>query len=241
MAATVASLASSSSSSSLEVSMSSSPSPSARSSSSLSSCSSCSMMSGSTKSAMLCPSMISGMMSYFHSVLLRSYNFCRSGWKTPAPPPSSMRSFSVLRLGSAAPAATAAFFACTLAGMTGGRATVSRGLGMEASRRDWTAAMAAVLPSFCPTRCSSNLSHAAALTAMTPSSVSVLISRSMAPLSSIPWMSWPSSPLRSARRRRSVLLTTMMSGLPSNRGRMLLNRPTCSLMVKPQDSETSKK
>mmetsp|Transcript_5242 Transcript_5242/g.17536 ORF Transcript_5242/g.17536 Transcript_5242/m.17536 type:complete len:262 (+) Transcript_5242:358-1143(+) len=64
----------------------------ARSSSSRSSSSSLASMSGSTKSAMFLPSMISGIMSSAHSGRLSSHCRCSGSEYTPAPPPASSRS-----------------------------------------------------------------------------------------------------------------------------------------------------
>mmetsp|Transcript_7775 Transcript_7775/g.21170 ORF Transcript_7775/g.21170 Transcript_7775/m.21170 type:complete len:358 (-) Transcript_7775:1048-2121(-) len=146
----------------------------ANSSSSRSRASSLASISGSMKSAMLCPSQISGMMSYFHASSSRSHRFLTSCEYTPAPPCSSWRSFSVFLR---SPASRFFLSSSTPEGMHGGRDTVSRCLGIATWSRSATSCTRLLL-SFISTRLAKSRSQAIVLTLLTPSSVSVLIGTS---------------------------------------------------------------
>lgn len=101
----------------------------------------------------------SGMWPYLCCASRRSYDFRRSAEYTPAPPFSSCRSFSVRRF---SPASRRARASATPAGMTGGRAVVSRALGIATWMRLSTSLMR--LPATCVAQQVSGLS--------TPSSTS---------------------------------------------------------------------
>mmetsp|Transcript_34329 Transcript_34329/g.61909 ORF Transcript_34329/g.61909 Transcript_34329/m.61909 type:complete len:407 (-) Transcript_34329:696-1916(-) len=220
------------------------------SSSSRSSSANLASMSASTKSMMLWPSMISGMMSYFHSESSSKYVFLRSALYTPAPPFSSCKSFSV-RLRS--PAWRRARASATPAGMTGGReaaAATAPCLGWTIWRS--TAALAAFLPDALRlTRASKSLSQAICLTCMTPSSLKVLMNiqylsspsspplmaPAMPPLEilraslTIPSMSARSASEISSGFFTSILLQTIITGLLAKSGLMEWNRAACWAMV----------
>mmetsp|Transcript_26583 Transcript_26583/g.55860 ORF Transcript_26583/g.55860 Transcript_26583/m.55860 type:complete len:312 (-) Transcript_26583:1106-2041(-) len=163
----------------------------ARSSSSASSSSSFASMSGSTKSAMFLPSMISGMMSFAHSGRFKSQCFCSGREYTPAPPCSSSRSRCSTRLSapsmpsssasgrSVDEVAGAPFFGLVLP-IALARSTDS---GIATERADETGGSATrIRPitcstfepcSFCSTRWAKRESQHAVLTSFSPSSASV--------------------------------------------------------------------
>mmetsp|Transcript_37313 Transcript_37313/g.94322 ORF Transcript_37313/g.94322 Transcript_37313/m.94322 type:complete len:393 (+) Transcript_37313:297-1475(+) len=218
----------------------------ASASSSRSSASSLASMSGSTKSAMLWPSRISGMTSYFHSSSSSWYCWRMSMLYTPPPPASSWKSFcSFFR----SPASRLLRAASTPAGMQGGRATVSRAAGMATCMRLMTSGI--FFPrSLRSTRLVSSRSHATCLTSMTPASVSVLMLSSVFSSSAMstaapPWMPCAtrcaSTPISSTSARSSadsasiamlsILLATTSTGLLTNSALMLWNSAACCLMV----------
>mmetsp|Transcript_6784 Transcript_6784/g.27733 ORF Transcript_6784/g.27733 Transcript_6784/m.27733 type:complete len:474 (+) Transcript_6784:94-1515(+) len=207
-------------------------------------------MSGSTKSATLWPSTISGMLSCFHSESSRRYFLRQSIEYAPAPPFSSCRSFSVRRLARSASACAAgrACSASTLAGICAGRAPApaARGLGWATCTRLRKPSI--LLPRIlASTRAASRRSHARCLTSMTPCSLTVLIVMGGSPAATasgsatarISLMSSTCSGSRSSHARASVLLHTTSSGLFRKSGLMEWKRLACCSSVYPHCSEMS--